>query len=405
VGVIVSLHELQFIMFGSLAPVDNGYRSTASSILCEFAKRMATECICVLPRDGRSSMDSNLWCEANGVRLSAVPLQSGAVFPVGNGLRGFLAGSIPGRASRFVELLAKHGVKPNAAKGILYFTLGWDPFLPAVGRWLGKRHVIFPADSIALMEEGKLRAQPSLRNQLRAATARAVERRALRNSTGVYAYVSSEDSERARALVGARMRVRLETVPIGLSDYLTERLPAAERVRRFGKVIAFTGALNHPPNRAAADRLIRGIVPLLRERSVVTEVAGRGGEELMHLASKDVRIHDWLPKLSDVIARAQMFVAPVPFAAGMKNNVLRAMASGIPVIGTAAAFAGFECVPPGCTRCETDEDFARAIDALLEDPARVDHAGDAASRFVVTRFSWERTVDSLVQLYERPADT
>ncbi len=107
--------------------------------------------------------------------------------------------------------------------------------------------------------------------------------------------------------------------------------------------------------------------------------------------------------------RAQLLVSPSLYE-GFGLPAAEAMACGTPVVATTAGAlreivgdgVSGTLVPPGEV-----EPLAEAIRTLLEDPERCRTMGEAGARQVRERFSWRRTAEETLALYEevlaRPA--
>jgi len=106
--------------------------------------------------------------------------------------------------------------------------------------------------------------------------------------------------------------------------------------------------------------------------------------------------------LPAIYSLADMFVFPSLYE-GFGLPVVEAMACGTPVVATTAG-ALREIVEDGVTGVLVPagavEPLARAIKALLEDPERCRMMGEAGARRVQQRFSWQRTADETLALYE-----
>ena len=101
------------------------------------------------------------------------------------------------------------------------------------------------------------------------------------------------------------------------------------------------------------------------------------------------------------LARCHVHVMPsVHDAFGVAH--VEAMAAGLPAIGgegtgaedIAAAGEGMVLVPSGDVSA-----LARAIEALVSDPAERERRGEAARRTAAEHFSWSRNVDETLSLY------
>ncbi|MHB8375456.1 MAG: glycosyltransferase family 4 protein [Dehalococcoidia bacterium] len=119
------------------------------------------------------------------------------------------------------------------------------------------------------------------------------------------------------------------------------------------------------------------------------------------------RFVEYIPRLStDELVRlynsAQLVVSPSLYE-GFGLPAAEAMACGTPVVATTAgAFPEFIddgrtglLVPPGDPGA-----LASAIQSLLIDPARCARMGAAASEHIRTRFTWERTAQETLGVYE-----
>jgi glycosyltransferase involved in cell wall biosynthesis len=104
--------------------------------------------------------------------------------------------------------------------------------------------------------------------------------------------------------------------------------------------------------------------------------------------------------------RAQLLVSPSLYE-GFGLPAAEAMACGTPVVATTAGalreivedgVSGLQ-VPPGQV-----EPLAAAVRALLEDPERCRAMGQAGARRARERFSWQRTAEETVALYEEVLD-
>ena len=84
---------------------------------------------------------------------------------------------------------------------------------------------------------------------------------------------------------------------------------------------------------------------------------------------------------------------------GIKNKVLEAMATGLPVIGTREAFAGIE-VKNGVHGIVIDtEGFPQKILELLSNSKQREIIGRNARNLIIEKFSWETISSKYLQLY------
>jgi len=164
-----------------------------------------------------------------------------------------------------------------------------------------------------------------------------------------------------------------------------------------------TPAKNYPMLFRAAQRIVSrrpevtflcaGHGELEDELSLLREQLGLGA----HLRMLGLR-HD-VPRL---MSAADIFCLTSNWE-GFPNAVLEAMASGLPVIVTRFDAAD-EIIREGQTGLKVDLDndaqLAEAIDSLLEDPARRGELGSQARQCVQEKFSWEKLVSVMTDLYD-----
>ncbi len=176
------------------------------------------------------------------------------------------------------------------------------------------------------------------------------------------------------------------------------------RTDRLGDAIVFSGAMNYPPNEAAAVTLVRDILPAVRARVPGARLilAGRDPsarlrEVAEHVAG--VEITGTVDDLRPWLEQAAVFAAPFRFAAGIQNKLLEAMAMAIPVVTVAGAATGVSAIgsePPAVTVARTTAEFAAAVvDALRSPDPR---PATAARAYVMRHFTWAGATDRLTEV-------
>jgi glycosyltransferase involved in cell wall biosynthesis len=88
----------------------------------------------------------------------------------------------------------------------------------------------------------------------------------------------------------------------------------------------------------------------------------------------------------------------------MKNKILEAMASQLPIVCYEGSTAGINCTPGKHLMVARDPaDFAAKVLDLLRDPAHAAQIARAGREFVVENYSWEASVATYERIYERLA--
>lgn len=187
---------------------------------------------------------------------------------------------------------------------------------------------------------------------------------------------------------------------------LRERLgvPAAHHVVTYvGQLIDFKG-INYLIDAAH----------VLRERADLTVLVAGAGDRRQALEEQvarlglagRVRILGQRDDVHDILGASDLFVCPSVWDEALGYVILEAMAAGVPVV--ASRVGGIpEVVRDGETGLLVPPRdagaLARAIAALLDEPARRAAMGRTARRAIEETFSMERAIDGTVALYRELA--
>lgn len=387
--------RIAFVVRDELMPVRNGYHSTGINLLRQLAGLCEVRCVYLGAKASQKSATA-AWCAERGITYEAIcipdlPHLDGSLGMIGSLMRA----AKRDLRQRVVTSLQSIGLGQNGER-VVVFTAGWDAISDVVAG-MTRNPVCFPADSITLFEKARLLSGArALLRSARVAFASTREKAMLRAGYARVVYVAARDAELARSLVPASPE-RVVIVPIGINpEEFDGAQPMTERVAENGELLLFSGTLVFLPNRDAATRLVSQILPRIDHQSARVRLVGSGGEVLAALAGPRVEIAGWVPSLIDELKRATLFVAPVRMGGGAKNNVLQALAAGTPVVGTPPCFAGFDGIPPGGVVCDTDDDFVRAIQALLSEPQRLAKLSADARAFALAECTWQVSAARLI---------
>ncbi len=232
-----------------------------------------------------------------------------------------------------------------------------------------------------------------------------LERLALRRFERVL--VSSESDR--RALLGLDGRRddddrgdRVRTLPNGVDlGYFSPRDEPREPA-----TLVFVGRLAYHANLAGALALVEEIMPRVWARrpgarlvivgadppSALRRAAARAGER--------VTVTGLVADVRPFLARATVAVSPLPYAVGIQNKVLEAMAMATPVVASPAARAALAAVHGSdLLVAAAPEQFSAAVLSLLDDPAAAARVGAAGRRYVSAHHEWARMTERLERLY------
>jgi polysaccharide biosynthesis protein PslH len=167
--------------------------------------------------------------------------------------------------------------------------------------------------------------------------------------------------------------------------------------------LLFVGHLRYVPNNLAVRYIAEEIIPALKDKLELFEfiICGKGHEQLQE-EFKDVPnlvFKGFVEDLSAEYRNASVLISPVPYASGVQNKVIEAMALGLPVVifsQTAVANEmkhGIEVLA-----CDTPAEFAEAIVNISQDRVLAEQLSQAASKLVQNRHTPTSQLQSFKQI-------
>lgn len=188
----------------------------------------------------------------------------------------------------------------------------------------------------------------------------------------------------------------IHIIPNGID---TEYFSPIDSKKKFE--IGFIGNMGYAPNIDAAEYLINRIMPLLDSKTKVIIAGARPDKRVKQLGSPTVTITGWMDDVRTAYAESQIFVAPLWLGTGQQNKILEAMAMGIPCVTSSVvnnaigAEIGTEILV-----ADNEEEFALAINSLMNDTELYNGIKRNALTFVQKQYSWEQSVDKLSEIME-----
>ncbi|MDQ5823226.1 MAG: glycosyltransferase [Chloroflexota bacterium] len=176
---------------------------------------------------------------------------------------------------------------------------------------------------------------------------------------------------------------------------------------RDSQTIIFTGNMGYHPNEEAVLWFAAEVWPRLRAThpQLVWQVVGTNPTERVRALGQPengIEVLGWVPDVSDYLGRATISICPLRSGSGIQMKVQEAMSVGAPVVATSIANRGVGGVPGrDLLVADTPDDFAAAVNRLLDDPQGRACLGHAGRQFVERQFQWERHAEQLTTIYER----
>ena len=206
-------------------------------------------------------------------------------------------------------------------------------------------------------------------------------------------FVSPKEAEgfQTRGFAGS-----VAAAPMGVDFEYFSAMPAPERRPRS---LSFVGDLGTATNRDTLEYLLAEVMPLLKgcELRVVgpcpPSIAKRhGGRDGLALLG---RVDD----LRRAVLETEVFLAPIAYGTGIKTKILEAMAMGVPVVTNSVGIEGLG-VSHGvhCMVCETPEEQASAVEALIHDSQMGARMAKAAQEYVKAEHQWSLCAEVFEEL-------
>lgn len=206
-------------------------------------------------------------------------------------------------------------------------------------------------------------------------------------------YPSAEEARYVGMWLGERKHSnKVRVIPVYAYDDFPEN-PAANLSHRSG--IVFVAGFRHGPNVAAAQWLVREVLPLVHATRPDVHVALVGSNptpEVRALASEKVKVTGYVPdaELAAAYTGARLAVAPLLVGGGMKGKVIESMRFGVPCIATETGAQGLADTSEFLPVCRTAGEFADTILELLRNDEKWKRISKQAQDFARANFSVEQ---------------
>lgn len=200
-------------------------------------------------------------------------------------------------------------------------------------------------------------------------------------------------------LLSLRAALTVDVIPNGID---LERFHRSV-TQRDSHTLLFVGNYDYPPNQDAARVLVEQILPRVRADApgAKLQLVGINPPDWMRaLANDHIEVTGEVPDVGLYLARATVFVCPLRIGAGLKNKVLEALATGIPVVATPLSVDGIAVVDGQSAIVAPIARIAEETVGLLNDEALRERLAQKGRQLIEAEYSWERTADSYERLYD-----
>jgi len=197
----------------------------------------------------------------------------------------------------------------------------------------------------------------------------------------------------AEILRSGGSRRKITVIPGGVDvDYFQPEPNAPETGAE--PAMVFCGAMDYLPNIDAVLAFSSEVFPLIRSQEPASTfyIVGRNPTPAVRRLADvpGVVVTGSVPDTRPYLRRSRVAVAPLRIARGIQYKVLEAMAMGLPVVGTRAAFQGIGATPEDGIRIgDSPREAAEAVLEFLRSPDARGRSSVGVREFVMRRHRWE----------------
>lgn len=183
----------------------------------------------------------------------------------------------------------------------------------------------------------------------------------------------------------------------------------AYRGQRDAETLVFSGKMSFHANIAGVLHLVENILPLIWQKrpNVRLVIAGSNPPACVRRLARDGRIEvtGYVADMRPYVERAQVAVCPLPYAVGIQNKILEAMALGTPVVASSHAAGGLvTTADQQILIADQPMDFAASVLHLLDDTTQWTRLSQNGLEYIATYHNWTQIVKQLTAIYANTLD-
>jgi polysaccharide biosynthesis protein PslH len=324
----------------------------------------------------------------NRINFTGEPLSR--LYRIGNLLSGALLGH-----NAFTQTGVRHYLQNlSPTPDAIYVA----PLMTGVDFRLVQPLFLNAVDSFARLNLNAYQRTGRWRDKLKARLYTAYEARTLA-AASVVNFVSDADL--------ATVRESAPLLPlINLSNGVDSAVFSPNDSERISGRLLFTGNFDYAPNAEAARHLALDVFPkiLAAHPSSTLQIVGRNPPKEV-IGRPAIIVTGYVEDIAAYYRSAQIFVCPLLSGAGVKNKVLEALSSGLPVITTSLGVDGIHHLEPGRHYLLADDAdaIARRVITTLQDSGLRTSLGTEARAVVIRHHAWAPIVERYFDALHRVA--
>ncbi len=209
--------------------------------------------------------------------------------------------------------------------------------------------------------------------------------------------ISSYDNVRHLKNKYSNLPDNIDIVHVHVDPILLDRAWKFDRDR--ANNLLFVGHLAYPPNELAVSYVIEKVLPKLQGKlSVNFTICGGGYQKLAQKYHNhpNVTFKGFVKDLVAEYLNASIMISPVPFASGIQNKVVEAMAIGLPsIISSKSAIANGVIDQKHVISCDSPESFADAVIELITNQDLANSLSTESRMLVIERHTQNVQIERL----------
>lgn len=223
---------------------------------------------------------------------------------------------------------------------------------------------------------------------------------------GVLAVSDVDRNSFARLYPGA-IKLPVHVVQTGVDTDYFRPISNQQSAIGNGLGLVFTGSMDWLPNEDAMLYFCRDVLPIIRaeEPAATVSIVGRAPTPAVRKLADDhanIRVTGRVDDVRPYMHEAAVYIVPLRIGGGTRLKIFEAMAIGKAVVSTAVGAEGLPVVDgTHVVIADQPDAFARAVVALLRDPARRAALESAARTLVMERYDWSAVAGDLESALER----
>ena len=173
--------------------------------------------------------------------------------------------------------------------------------------------------------------------------------------------------------------------------------------------MVYAGKMDFRPNIDAMTWFCADILPRIRAEIPLAHIVivGQKPAPRIHALAHQpgVEVTGWVADTRPFVADAAIYVVPLRMGSGTRLKVLEAMAQAKAIVSTTRGIEGIDLVPDrDVILADSPDEFARAVIALLHDPARRQSLGRNARALAESKYDWRQIVPRFEKIYAQRND-